>query len=58
MSPRSEFQQAIDEALEESDREIEHLVRQIKYLEARLELEKAGYRCTCGQSGRHLRAVE
>ena len=68
MSERSEFNRKVDEALEESDREIAHLVRVIKHLEARLDLQKdaearllledAGYRCTCGKSERHLRAVK
>lgn len=36
------------EAEEEYDREIAHLTANVTYLEVRLQLEKAGYRCTCG----------
>lgn len=35
-------------AEEEYDREVANLNRNVTYLEARLQLEKAGYRCTCG----------
>ena len=37
------------DAEEEYDREIANLTRNVAYLEARLQLEKAGYRCTCGE---------
>ncbi len=40
----------LEAAIKESDEEIAHLHRQLAYLEARLALEKKGYKCSCKKS--------
>lgn len=38
----------LEAANRELDADLGHALRTIKYMEARLALEKAGYKCTCG----------